>query len=76
MFSKKKDVHDPDFQALAMDQVDAEESMFESEDEIAEMWADQELKPIAERKPKKSNIFNQRQQSMRKMSRSDKNNEL
>ena len=44
--------------------------MFESEDEIADMWEDQELKPTAERKSKKANIFNQRQQIQRKMTKS------
>ena len=50
--------------------------MFESEDEIADMWEDQELKPTAERKSKKSNIFNQRQQIQRKMTKSKNQEDL
>ena len=50
--------------------------MFESEDEIADMWEDQELKPISERKSKKANIFNQRQQIQRKMTKSKKQDDL
>ena len=50
--------------------------MFESEDEIADMWEDQELKPTAERKSKKANIFNQRQQIQRKMTKSKNQEDL
>ena len=62
MFSGNKETVDPDFNAIEMEQVDAEESMFESEDEIADMWGEeQNLNPAAaERKSKKANIFNQR----------------
>lgn len=62
MFGGRKEVHDPDFNAIEMDQVDAEDSMFESEDEIEEMFGDKVVTPtVAERKARKANIFNQKQ---------------